>query len=145
MPSLVEVEALVQLFSECPERPGWISVSCPDAAHISDGTPIEEVARVVATAPAGVALGINCTAPRHITGLLEAIEPWLDDRIRVVYPNSGERYDATQGGWTGHGDAGAALARIWFDRGARVIGGCCRTGPAYVTALRDALTPGSRR
>ena len=33
----------------------------------------------------------------------------------------------------------AAHAARWRELGARVIGGCCGTGPQHIAALRDAL------
>jgi homocysteine S-methyltransferase len=33
----------------------------------------------------------------------------------------------------------AALAPQWVAAGARLVGGCCRVGPADIAALRDAL------
>jgi homocysteine S-methyltransferase len=55
------------------------------------------------------------------------------DKPLVAYPNSGESYDAASKNW--RRDAGAAAtpfgdwASLWHDAGARLIGGCCRTGP----------------
>jgi homocysteine S-methyltransferase len=33
----------------------------------------------------------------------------------------------------------AAEAVKWRDRGARIIGGCCGTGPEHIAALKEAL------
>lgn len=140
IPSAVEVACLVGLFESTPSREGWISVSCRDGAHLCDGTPVEHAARAISRAPAGVAMGINCTAPRHVAPLLERIGPLLDDRVIVVYPNSGEIYDAQTRSWRGDVAELEALATRWRALGARVIGGCCRTGPAHVAGLRRVLT-----
>jgi len=56
----------------------------------------------------------------------------------VVYPNSGETYLASEGTWAGEGEVGQRLAeqaRTWYERGARIIGGCCRTTPAEIQAI----------
>jgi homocysteine S-methyltransferase len=57
----------------------------------------------------------------------------------LVYPNSGEQYDGLHKIW--HGNPGAShfaeQARGWHARGARLIGGCCRTGPDEIAALRQ--------
>jgi len=87
-----------------------------------------------------VAVGVNCVPPSLIPDSITLIKG-VTDRPVVVYPNSGERYDATTRSWFGIADAvdfGAA-AKEWHSLGARVIGGCCRTGPAHVTAIRKAL------
>jgi len=55
----------------------------------------------------------------------------------AAYPNSGERYDAASGTWHGHADASFCEAsRSWVEAGARLIGGCCRTTPGDIAALR---------
>ncbi|HRW67872.1 MAG TPA: homocysteine S-methyltransferase family protein, partial [Candidatus Competibacter sp.] len=55
----------------------------------------------------------------------------------VVYPNSGEVYDSARRCWQGIGAvaAFAEQAREWAAHGARIIGGCCRTGPEHIRAL----------
>jgi homocysteine S-methyltransferase len=52
----------------------------------------------------------------------------------VVYPNSGEGWDAAARSWTGSGDPAGfgAMAAGWFSAGAQIVGGCCRTRPAHV-------------
>jgi homocysteine S-methyltransferase len=59
------------------------------------------------------------------------------DKPIVIYPNSGEEWDAGARGWHGSWDHGSlsALAPQWMDAGARLIGGCCRTGPRDIAAL----------
>ncbi|PCF99602.1 homocysteine S-methyltransferase, partial [Klebsiella pneumoniae] len=56
----------------------------------------------------------------------------------VVYPNSGEHYDAVSKTWHHHGEACASLADYlpqWLAAGAKLIGGCCRTTPKDIAAL----------
>ncbi len=36
-------------------------------------------------------------------------------------------------------EAYAAIALEWIDRGARIVGGCCATGPAHIKRLREAI------
>jgi homocysteine S-methyltransferase len=77
-------------------------------------------------------VGINCTAPKFISGLLTAAPG-----VTVVYPNSGEAWDARRQVWTGRrSDRIEELAPEWRRLGARIIGGCCRTTPATITAIR---------
>jgi homocysteine S-methyltransferase len=85
-----------------------------------------------------VALGVNCTAPRHVPELLERLRQ-VTDLPLVAYPNSGERYAAETGRWAGAGSDLAAACLAWRAAGARLIGGCCRTTPATIRALRRAL------
>jgi homocysteine S-methyltransferase len=81
-------------------------------------------------------VGVNCTAPRFIAPIVRSARA-ATDRPIVVYPNSGERYDAAAGRWAGEAscDDFAAAARAWHAAGARLIGGCCRTTPAHIREL----------
>ncbi len=141
LPNLAEAEVLLKLLEQTPERRAWFSFTCRDEASISAGTPIEAVADLLNDAPQVAAVGVNCTPPGWIEALVRRLAARLDGKPIVVYPNSGERYDSRHRGWRGVADPldfGAA-ARRWRDAGARLIGGCCRTGPDHVRALRRAL------
>jgi len=61
------------------------------------------------------------------------------DKPVVVYPNSGERYDAGSFSWHGESscDAFGDQARQWYAAGARAIGGCCRTTPDHIRAVAE--------
>ena len=57
----------------------------------------------------------------------------------VVYPNSGEHYDAVTKTWHHHGEACETLAGYlpqWLAAGAKLIGGCCRTTPKDIAELK---------
>ena len=140
IPSAEEARALAHLLTNTPGIHAWFSFSCRDGEHISDGTPIADCVRDLASNPQGVAVGVNCTAPAHISSLVENIRAVTDTPI-VVYPNSGEGWDAVSKSWTGVADAAAfaAAGRSWRDAGARLLGGCCRTRPEDIRRLREAL------
>lgn len=144
IPSGREARVLLSLLAERPrDVPAWLSFSCRDEAHLHDGTPVDEVARACRGAPRVAAVGINCTAPEHVPALVRRIcSVW--DGLVVVYPNSGERYDAGSGSWSGRG---AATDDAWLQgvlaargAGAEMVGGCCRVGPADIAELRRRLT-----
>lgn len=139
IPCIDEALALGQLVAET-ETPAWISFSCRDGELLSSGESIEKAARALAGHSSLLALGVNCTAPGHITSLIDRLRHCWSGRI-VVYPNSGERYCADTGNWEGTRSPleFADAAGTWLQRGADIIGGCCRTGPGHVAALRRAL------
>ncbi|MGI5270692.1 homocysteine S-methyltransferase [Nonomuraea sp. CA-218870] len=138
IPSFAEARALARLLAETPSVKVWVSFSCRDAAHISDGTPIAEAAALFTGNPQVVAVGANCTAPRHIPGLIAALRGGLPV---VVYPNSGETWDAAERRWRGTADpiGYGQAAKEWQAAGAALIGGCCRTTPDHIRELRAHL------
>jgi homocysteine S-methyltransferase len=140
IPSAAEARALARLLSERPGARAFLSFACRDGAHLCDGTPFAEAAGFVADVPQVVAVGVNCTAPSHVESLLREAAR-VTAKPLAAYPNSGETWDAGRRTWRGLSDPEdwADKGRRWRAAGARLIGGCCRTGPAHVRALRHAL------
>lgn len=141
IPSLDEARAIVSALAQAPSVAAWISFTCRDALHVAHGERIEDCAAAVADAPQVLAVGINCTAPHHVTNLIaEARRGAGERKPTIVYPNSGETWDAATRSWRGKADplSFAALAREWFAAGAQAVGGCCRTGPAHIAAVAEA-------
>ena len=141
IPSLLEVEALAGLLEKFSKTPVWVSCICQDDEHLSDGNRFIDALRLVAGIPSVVAVGLNCTAPRFVNALLEKATT-VTDKPLVVYPNSGELYDAETCSWRSTSEAGTIeeAVRGWHERGARLIGGCCRTTPDTIRGIRAALT-----
>lgn len=136
IPSLVEAEALIELLREFPEAKALISFSCKDDHHVSHGELFADCADLVAESDQILAIGINCTAPRHLLSLLQSASSV--NKPLMVYPNSGEQWIASEHRWSGH--AGDPMnAADWYDAGARIIGGCCRTTPADIRQMRKEL------
>jgi homocysteine S-methyltransferase len=145
IPSAAEARAWLALLPERPGARAWLSFSCRDGERLSDGTLFADVVRLVARHPQVLAVGVNCTAPAYVEPLLRSVAPGPATPL-VAYPNSGERYDAAGRTWLGPSDPAdwGELARRWRGAGARLMGGCCRTGPAHVRALRAALSGPAR-
>jgi homocysteine S-methyltransferase len=139
VPSLEEARAIVAALEQYPEIAPWVSFICRDASHTAHGEPIAECGSFLDTVPQVAAIGINCTAPAFVTPLIRALKASTTKPI-VVYPNSGEGWDAQTRSWTGKADPAsfAESAREWRQAGAQIIGGCCRTGPEHVKAIRGA-------
>lgn len=139
-PAMEEALAYARLaaVSGCPT---WVSFQCRDAASIADGTPIEELAAVCDEEPNIVAIGINCTDPVHVNELVRRLSGQTPKPI-LVYPNSGETWDAEEKVWVGSPTPTdwAARARSWSQSGAHGIGGCCRVTPNDIRAIRDGLS-----
>lgn len=140
IPSVVEARALVRLLGETPRIGAWLSFSCRDGARISDGTELAAIVREVHQQPGLLAIGLNCTSPLHVSSLLQRARAETDKPL-VVYPNSGETWDAADRRWVDRGECFdmAAAAPEWVELGARLVGGCCRTTPDDIARVRHAL------
>jgi homocysteine S-methyltransferase len=142
IPCLREAKVLARLLREFPERSAWISFSCKDAEHDCEGENIGDCVAQLQEYPQIAAVGVNCSGPQHITSLLRQMRGRTDKPL-LVYPNSGECYDAASKQWSG-GPGTLRLseqARSWYAEGARLIGGCCRTTPEDIRGVKLSLIP----
>ena len=142
LPSFAEAQALVKLLTEFPDSAAWFSFTLRDAEHISDGTPLSEVVAYLDAQPQVVALGINCVALESVTPALKQLQA-LTDKPLVVYPNSGEQYDASSKTWHSAPSGCTLHDKLpeWQHAGARLIGGCCRTSPKDIAAIAHRCQP----
>jgi homocysteine S-methyltransferase len=133
IPSLLEAEALLELLTEFPGHTAILSFSCKDGAHVCHGEIFADGVELAENYDQVAAVGINCTAPGHLKSLLESVG--RTTKPLAVYPNSGEEWVASEHRWSG--TAGKQLSVTeWYDAGARIIGGCCRTTPNDIRRMR---------
>jgi homocysteine S-methyltransferase len=116
--------------------PAWLTYSI-DGDLTRAGQPLAEAFAVLVGAPEVVAVGVNCCAPSDVPAAI-TIAREVTGKPVIVYPNSGEDWDARRGEWKGPARFSWCDARQWIGQGARVVGGCCRVGPADIAALVDA-------
>ena len=112
--------------------------------------------------PTVVAFGVNCCSPDMAESAMQIARQCVLARwkelteaaspssftpslpLLVVYPNSGEEWEPQNKEWTGTRllDDGRATQQIvsWYEAGARIIGGCCRTTPLHIKLAREVLT-----
>jgi homocysteine S-methyltransferase len=139
IPVFEEARAYVTLLGQHREARAWLSFTSPDGVHTSHGEPLSDCARLVDRVSNVIAVGVNCVKPEVVGNAIRVLRSATDKPI-VVYPNSGESWIAGDESW--HGAPGheslAALAPGWIAAGARIVGGCCRTGPADIRALSEA-------
>jgi homocysteine S-methyltransferase len=140
VPCLPEAQVIAALLSDCT-TPAWVSFSCRDGHAVVDGTPIEEAVGVFRNHPAVAAVGFNCTPPQYAVELIRRIRAALPGTHVIAYPNSGEMFDVATNSWSGTSSPldYAQAARAWRAAGAKIIGGCCRTGPDHIREIRRAL------
>ncbi len=142
IPSRHEARALRRLLEETQDDAGLVQLQLSGRATSRvTVAPLTDVIEELDDCPQIVAIGVNCTAPRHISGLLRAASDATSKPI-VVYPNAGEGWDATTKRWTPVDRDSPTLVgscREWVDLGARLIGGCCRTSPDDIRQVRRTL------
>lgn len=140
VPSLEEGRAISKALSEFPVLHAWMSFTCRDDAHVAHGERLMDCAALLDGIPQVVAIGINCTAPHLVERLIAEAKGGTAKSV-FVYPNSGELWDATNRRWYGSSNVAefAAMAAQWYEAGAQAVGGCCRTTPAHIRAVREAL------
>jgi homocysteine S-methyltransferase len=136
LPSLDEGQAIGEALAPWPHAAAWFSFTCRDEQHVAHGERLTECAELVAQFPNTVAIGVNCTWPAYIPALIRALRAASDKPV-IVYPNSGEGWDAARRCWTGTSDPTeyGARAREWFAAGAHIVGGCCRTRPEHIALI----------
>jgi homocysteine S-methyltransferase len=136
VPDVDEAQALVTALAGSPV-PAWLSYSVA-GDRTRSGQPLAEAFAVLAAAPEIVAVGVNCCAPGDVGPAVAAARAATGKPV-VVYPNSGERWDARARRWVGPAGFDTAQAAGWVAAGAAAVGGCCRIGPAAIAGLARAL------
>ena len=140
IPSLDEAQALVELLEETPGPPAWLSFTCGNGSRTRRGEPIEAAFALADASPRVVAVGVNCTAPRHVEELVARARATTAKPI-VAYPNGGAGWDAANRRWLEQPGLAvdAESAATWVAAGARLIGGCCRVGPDEIAGIAAAF------
>lgn len=144
IPDIEEAEALVNLVRGL-ELPAWLSYTI-DGNRTRAGQPLAEAFAVATGAPQIVAVGVNCCAPTDVLPAIEVAREVTGKPV-IVYPNSGERWDARRRSWVGESRFCTDSVAQWVAAGARIVGGCCRVRPADIAriaaAVEVALTRGN--
>ncbi|MCD9901567.1 homocysteine S-methyltransferase [Streptomyces sp. MT29] len=138
VPDVDEAEAVVRVAEETG-LPVWLSYSVA-GGRTRAGQPLEEAFAVAAGREAVVAVGVNCCDPAEAEEA-GAVAVEVTGKPAVVYPNSGEGWDAEGRGWTGASTFDPGRVRAWTGAGARLVGGCCRVGPDRIKELAGLLGP----
>ena len=143
IPSKAETEALIELLTtEFASTEAWFGFTLRDSGHISDGTSLSEITALFDNVEQVVALGFNCVPDDLSVAALKTLKPLVKRGTLVVYPNSGEQWNAQAREWEGKRTAGSSLAektKEWREAGAGLIGGCCRTTPDDIGVMKKAL------
>ncbi|MFC4034951.1 homocysteine S-methyltransferase [Streptomyces polygonati] len=136
VPDAAEAEAMLRA-AEGTGVPVWLSYTVA-GDRTRAGQPLREAFALAAGRDQVVAVGVNCCAPEDAEHAVRLAAEATGKPV-VVYPNSGERWDADGRRWEGSPAFDPELAVAWQAAGARLIGGCCRVGPAGIAGIAAAL------
>ncbi|MET7345017.1 homocysteine S-methyltransferase [Streptomyces sp. NPDC087866] len=132
VPDTDEARALLRVAGEYG-LPVWLSYTVADG-RTRAGQPLDEAFGLAREHDEVIAVGVNCCDPAEVESAVRAAAEAAGKPV-VAYPNSGERWDAASGGWTGDATFDPGRAARWQQAGARLIGGCCRVGPEQIARL----------
>jgi homocysteine S-methyltransferase len=135
VPDVDEAQALIAAIAGLG-IPAWLSYTI-EGERTRAGQSLPEAFAVAAGVPGIVAVGVNCCTPADVPAAIAAAREATGKPV-IVYPNSGERWDARRRAWTGRSRYSAVQPRQWMTAGARITGGCCRVRPADIAVIAQA-------
>ena len=136
IPDSDEAEVLVPLLEDLGV-PAWFSYSVRGATT-NAGQPLAEAYAVLAGSRAVIAAGVNCSEQADVLGAVRAAVV-ATGLPAVAYPNRGGSWDSDSKQWAYGDPLDLGLVETWVAAGARLVGGCCGTGPADIAALAARL------
>lgn len=139
IPRRDEAAIVRDLLVEFDAPPAWFSFGVATSELTYAGDDLIEAAHELVDHPNLLAIGVNCTAPDHVSGALRSLRT-LGVPL-IAYPNHGRVWDARARAWTGD-ETVIDLDRVteWVDVGATHIGGCCGVGPSGIAHLAELRT-----
>ena len=138
LPALTEAVIITDLLKEFPQAKAWFCFTCKDEEHTCYGDKFSEVVATLSPHPQVFGVGINCSAPCHVTPLLESAQTNRTKKPFIVYPNS----ETCKRAWQLCSDSSqppASYVEKWVGLGARWIGGCCHTTPEDIKQIREKM------
>lgn len=139
IPSYREMKVIAEILKKTKKK-SWISFSCKNEKQISDGTRLEKCCEYLNNHPKIFAVGINCTSPKYVSELIKVLKVKSDKKKIIIYPNSGEKYDAKTKSWIGNKEIlFETYIEEWISLGVDIFGGCCRIGPREIKKIKDKI------
>jgi homocysteine S-methyltransferase len=135
LPCAAEVEAVLSEIDEAGLE-CWVSLSI-DGSRTRAGEPLEDVLAMAADVSGVLALGVNCSTPSDATAAVGTAA--RTGKPVVIYPNSGEGWDAVSRAWVAAEAEPHFPVERWVAEGARLVGGCCRVTPSDISAMAVQL------
>lgn len=138
VPDTDEAEALVRAVRGLGV-PAWLSFSVA-GTRTRAGQPLEKAFALAAECEEIFAVGVNCCSPQD-ADVAVPLAAQVTGKPVVVYPNSGETWNAESRTWQGPPTFSSERVLSWVNAGARLVGGCCRVGPAEITTIGSLVAP----
>ena len=140
MGDLQEAKAAVVGAQQACDLPVFCTFSFDTHGHTSMGVSPAQAAQ--AMAELGVpATGANCGhAPEEVLDILPQIHEAAPGAYLIAKPNAGvPRIVKRQAVYDATPERMAGLARQYVELGARIVGTCCGSSPAHITAVAAAI------
>ena len=119
------------------DAPAICSFACASEGRLSSGVPLVEAFGRLRAAGAKI-VGANCMNGPH--GMVQLLERVPADYVLAAYANAGyPKYHEGRFIYHTVPEYFAQSAREMVTQGARLIGGCCGTGPAHIKAIAEAV------
>lgn len=139
-PRADEARIIAEHLESLGAPPAWFAftfVEDPNTVRTCGGDTVGAVLDAVANYRNVVAVGVNCTAPQAVTGILAALRAEAPKLPLIAYPNHGGHWVSATQTWSRPDDAVFTDERLreWSDLGAAFIGGCCGVGPSDIRDL----------
>lgn len=186
VPCVQECKAFIKLMKELRTQRGkdlpasWISLACRNGQELNDGSKVEDALEAIyevdndcddANNSIIQAIGVNCCDFEHVLSLVKIIATFMAQKKQqqqssitrgiIIYPNSGEEWDANAKTWKeGTGLRRSDLQDVFATKLMEavdiventwkellptlpppriVLGGCCRTRPDTIRAIRKQV------
>jgi homocysteine S-methyltransferase len=142
MPCLLEAKVLLRILQQFPDMSAWFSFTAQDGTYNSHHERMVDCVKLLHSHPQVAAIGVNCVSPLIVPDLIANLHP-ISYKPIIVYPNSGECYQVDDNTWSGNSHCAefGSQAALWYEAGAQILGGCCRTTPAHIQNIVDCLSP----
>ena len=149
IPSIKEAAAILDLLAaEFGHAKAWLSFSARNETQLCNGQTFANAYNTFKNNKQLIAVGINCSSPAHINGLLKSVTRSSDDLPFVIYTNFyGKAWEVSKE-WRTNEDIAQEdttvefilrLLPVWIKLGAKYVGGCCNFSAMDMAKIRATL------
>ncbi|MGX7049339.1 homocysteine S-methyltransferase [Pseudolactococcus piscium] len=140
IPRLDELQVILSIIATF-DFPVMVSISLKDTGHMPSGDSLDAFQTLVEQDKHVIAYGINCVAPQSVAATIEHLAAHATKPL-LAYPNSGAIFDPISKTWSedlSTKEIFSVDAKIWHQKGATLIGGCCCSSDSDIALLTQSL------